>query len=116
MSESLKNIALGLSFKQSLVESPFLQSLSALILFFGVLIMSRVCQVTGRGPMAGNKVSHANNKTRRRFNVNLHTRKFWVPTLKRFITLKVSNRGLRTIDKLGIEQVLERIRQRGEKI
>jgi len=78
--------------------------------------MSRFCQVTGRGPMSGNNVSHANNKTRRRFNVNLHTRKFWVPSLKRFVTLRVSCRGLRTIDKLGIEAVLENIRQRGDKV
>lgn len=77
--------------------------------------MARVCQVTGRGPMSGNNVSHANNKTRRRFNINLHSRKFWVPSMNRFVKLKVSKKGLRLIDKLGIEQVLEKLRARGEK-
>ncbi len=78
--------------------------------------MSRVCQVTGKRPLSGNNVSHANNKTRRRFLPNLHTRRFWVESEKRFITLKVSNKGLRTIDKKGIELVLQDIRERGEKI
>lgn len=78
--------------------------------------MSRVCQVTGRGPMSGNNVSHANNKTRRRFNINLHRRRFWVPAENRFVSLRVSCRGLRTIDKLGIEAVLQTIRARGEQI
>lgn len=78
--------------------------------------MSRFCQVTGRGPMSGNNVSHANNKTRRRFNVNLHNRKFWVPSAQRFVKLKVSNKGLRIIDKLGIERVLEMMRERGDKV
>ncbi|MBY0544578.1 MAG: 50S ribosomal protein L28 [Gammaproteobacteria bacterium] len=78
--------------------------------------MSRVCQVTGRGPMSGNNVSHANNRTRRRFEINLHRRKFWVAAEKRFVTLRVSCRGLRTIDKLGIEQILLDLRKRGEKV
>ncbi len=78
--------------------------------------MSRVCQVTGRGPMSGNNVSHANNKTRRRFQVNLHRRRFWVAAENRFVSLRVSNRGLRTIDKLGIENVLVMLRERGEKV
>lgn len=78
--------------------------------------MSRVCQVTGKAPMYGNTVSHANNKNRRRFLPNLHTHRFWLEKEKRFVSLRVSTRGLRTIDKLGIETVLEQIRTRGEKI
>lgn len=78
--------------------------------------MSRVCQVTGRGPMSGNNVSHANNKTRRRFEVNLQSRRLWAPSLGRFIKLRLSNQGLRLIDKLGIDVVLEKLRARGEKV
>jgi large subunit ribosomal protein L28 len=78
--------------------------------------MSRVCQVTGKAPMYGNTVSHANNKKRRRYLPNLHTHRFWLEQEKRFVSLRVSTRGLRTIDKLGIETVLEQIRARGEKI
>lgn len=78
--------------------------------------MSRVCQVTGARPLSGNTVSHANNKRRRRFVPNLHTHRFWLEGEKRFITLRVSNRGLRTIDKYGIEKVLADIRARGESI
>ena len=78
--------------------------------------MSRVCQVTGKRPIYGNTVSHANNKRRRRFLPNLHTHRFWLETEKRFVSLRVSTRGLRTIDKLGIEKVLEDLRARGEKI
>jgi large subunit ribosomal protein L28 len=78
--------------------------------------MSRVCQVTGRGPMSGNNVSHANNRTRRRFEVNLQSRRLWAPSLGRFIKLRLSNQGLRLIDKLGIDVVLERLRARGEKV
>lgn len=77
--------------------------------------MSRVCQVTGRGPMSGNNVSHANNKTRRRFQLNLHDRRFYVDSLKRKVKLRVSNKGLRIIDKLGIEKVIEMLKERGEK-
>ncbi len=77
--------------------------------------MSRVCEVTGKKPMVGNHVSHANNKTRRRFDINIHKRRFWVAKLNRFVTLVVSNHGLRIIDKLGIETVLERIQQRKQK-
>ena len=76
--------------------------------------MSRVCQVTGKRPAYGNTVSHANNKRRRRFLPNLHTHRFWLEKEKRFVTLRVSTRGLRTIDKLGIEKVLEDLRARGE--
>lgn len=77
--------------------------------------MSRVCQVTGKRPLYGNTVSHANNKRRRRFLPNLHTHRFWLEGEKRFVTLRVSTRGLRTIDKVGIEQVLADLRARGEK-
>ena len=68
--------------------------------------MARVCQVTGKKAVAGNNVSHANNKTKRRFLPNLHYRKFWVESENRFISLRVSNAGLRTIDKKGIDVVL----------
>ena len=78
--------------------------------------MSRVCQVTGKRPLAGNNVSHANNKTRRRFLPNLHTQRFWLEKERRFIKLRVSHKGLRMIDKLGIERVIEKIRARGEKV
>jgi large subunit ribosomal protein L28 len=78
--------------------------------------MSRVCQVTGKAPMAGNNVSHANNKTRRRFLPNLHTQRFWLETEKRYVKLRVSKKGLRLIDKLGIEAVLEKIRARGVRV
>ena len=75
--------------------------------------MSRVCQVTGKRPMAGNNVSHAHNKTRRRFLPNLHTRKFWVEAEGRWVRLRVSRAGLRLIDKKGIEAVLKEVRARG---
>ena len=71
--------------------------------------MSNICQVTGKAPMVGNNVSHANNKTKRRFMPNLQKRKFWVPSQKRYISLKVSTKGIRIIDKLGIEAVLRKI-------
>ncbi|MCX9158394.1 50S ribosomal protein L28 [Niveibacterium sp. 24ML] len=76
--------------------------------------MSRVCQVTGKGPMVGNNVSHANNRTKRRFLPNLQSRRFWVESENRFVRLRVSNAGLRTIDKKGIEVVLAELRARGE--
>jgi large subunit ribosomal protein L28 len=78
--------------------------------------MSRVCQVTGKRPSYGNTVSHANNKKRRRFLPNLHTHRFWLEGEKRFVSLRVSTRGLRTIDKLGIEQVLENLRASGQRV
>lgn len=78
--------------------------------------MSRVCQVTGKRPMVGNKVSHANNKTKRRFLPNLHTQRFWLENEKRFVRLRVSHQGLRIIDKLGIEQVLADLRAKGEHV
>ena len=76
--------------------------------------MARVCQVTGKRPQTGNNVSHANNKTKRRFLPNLHYRRFWVESEKRWVRLRVSTAGLRVIDKKGIEAVLEDLRSRGE--
>jgi large subunit ribosomal protein L28 len=78
--------------------------------------MSRICRVTGKKPMMGNNVSHANNKTRRRFLPNLQYRRFWVEAENRWISLRVSQAGLRTIDRKGIETVLAEIRARGEEI
>lgn len=78
--------------------------------------MSQVCQVTGKRPMTGNNVSHARNRTRRRFLPNIHAHKFWVPSLKRFIKLRVSAKGIRLIDKLGIEAIVLRLIKKGEKI
>ncbi len=75
--------------------------------------MSRVCQVTGKRPMSGNNVSHANNKTRRRFLPNLHSKKIWVESEQRYVKLRVSQKGLRIIDKQGIDKVLANIRARG---
>ena len=77
--------------------------------------MARVCQVTGKKPVAGNNVSHAHNKTRRRFLPNLHKHRFWVESENRWVSLKVSAKGMRVIDKLGIEQVLSDIRSRDSK-
>ena len=78
--------------------------------------MSRVCQVTGKSPMAGNNVSHAHNKTKRRFLPNLHNHRFWVESEKRFVKLRVSSHGMRIIDKKGIDAVLKELRARGEKV
>ena len=76
--------------------------------------MARVCQVTGKGPMVGNKVSHANNRTKRRFLPNLQYRRFWVESENRFLRLRVYNAGLRLIDKNGIDAVLADLRARGQ--
>lgn len=78
--------------------------------------MSLVCQVTGKRPTSGNNVSHANNKTRRRFLPNIQERRFWVATENRFVRLKVSTRGIRTIDKVGIDAILKQLRDKGEKV
>ncbi len=78
--------------------------------------MSRVCQVTGKKPVTGNNVSHAHNKTRRRFLPNLHTHKFWVASENRFVKLRLSAKGMRIIDKNGIDEVLTDMRKRGEKV
>lgn len=77
--------------------------------------MAKVCQVTGKGPVTGNKVSHANNKTRRRFLPNLQYHRFWVESEKRFVRLRVSAKGMRVIDKRGIDTVLSELRARGVK-
>ncbi|MFC4161183.1 50S ribosomal protein L28 [Chitinimonas lacunae] len=76
--------------------------------------MARVCKITGKRPMVGNNVSHANNKTKRRFLPNLQYRKFWVESENRWVRLRVSNAALRTIDKVGIDVVLADLRLRGE--
>ena len=78
--------------------------------------MSRICQVTGKRPMSGNNVSHAHNKTRRRFLPNLHTQRFWVESENRWVKLRVSRKGMRIIDKKGLEVVLSKIRSRGERV
>ena len=78
--------------------------------------MARVCQVTGKRPITGNNVSHANNKTRRRFLPNLHTHRFWVDSEQRFVRLRLSSKGMRVIDKRGIDAVLAELRARGEKV
>ena len=77
--------------------------------------MARVCQVTGKRPMVGNNVSHANNRTKRRFLPNLQRRRFWVGSENRWVHLRLTNAALRTIDKNGIEAVLADLRARGEK-
>ena len=78
--------------------------------------MSRVCQVTGKRPATGNTVSHANNRRRRRFLPNLHTQRFWLEDEKRWVTLRVSTNGLRTIEKKGLNVVLAELRLRGVKL
>ena len=78
--------------------------------------MSRVCQVTGKRPATGNNVSHAKNRTKRRFLPNLHNHRFWVESEKRFVRLRVSSKGMRIIDRRGIEAILKEIRGRGEKL
>ena len=78
--------------------------------------MSRVCQVTGKRPVTGNNRSHARNATKRRFLPNLHTHRFWVESEKRFVKLRLSTKGMRIIDKNGIDAVLADMRARGEKV
>ena len=78
--------------------------------------MARVCVVTGKKPMVGNNVSHANNRTKRRFLPNLQYRRFWVESENRWIRLRLSTAALRTIDKNGIESVLAELRARGEAV
>ena len=78
--------------------------------------MSKVCQVTGKRPITGNNVSHAHNKTKRRFLPNLQSRRFWVQSENRWVRLRVSTKGMRIIDKIGIEKVLSDIRSRGETV
>lgn len=78
--------------------------------------MSRVCQVTNKAVLTGNNVSHSNRKTRRRFLPNLQSHRFWIPSEKRFVRLVVSHKGMRTIDKLGIEAILALLRSQGQKV
>ena len=78
--------------------------------------MSRVCHVTGKGPVTGNNISHANNKTRRRFLSNLQHHRFWVESENRFVRLRLTAKGMRVIDKRGIDAVLAELRARGEKV
>lgn len=78
--------------------------------------MSRVCMVTGKAPQVGNNVSHAKNRTKRRFIPNLHTHRFWVESENRFVKLRLSSKGMRVIDKVGIDSVLSDLRARGEKV
>ncbi|MDE0982977.1 MAG: 50S ribosomal protein L28 [Gammaproteobacteria bacterium] len=78
--------------------------------------MSRVCMVTGKKPVTGNNVSHANNKTRRRFSPNIHSHRFWVESEKRFVKLRLSTKGMRIIDKNGIDAVLADIRNNGVRV
>lgn len=89
---------------------PFLKQISLAELN----IMARVCIVTGKRPMVGNNVSHANNKTKRRFLPNLQSRRFWVESENRWVRLRLSNAALRTIDKVGIDTILADLRARGE--
>ncbi len=78
--------------------------------------MSRVCQVTGKRPITGNNVSHAHNKTRRRFLPNIHSHRFWLESEQRYVKLRISAKGMRIIDKHGIEKVIADLRKRGEKV
>lgn len=82
--------------------------------FIREYVMARVCQVTGKKPMVGHQVSHANNKTKRRFMPNLQYRRFWVESENRWVRLRLTTAGLRTVDKVGIEVVLADLRARGE--
>ena len=78
--------------------------------------MSRICDVTGKKPMFGYNVSHAHNKSRRRFNINLQKKRFWLPDENRYVTLRISTRGMRIIDKKGIRKVINELRAKGKKI
>lgn len=78
--------------------------------------MSRVCQVTGKSPLVGSNISHSNRHTKRRFEVNLRNKRFWLEDEKRWIALRVSARGMRIIDRLGLAAVVAQLRARGEKI
>ncbi len=78
--------------------------------------MSKVCQITGKRPVAGNNVSHARNRTRRRFLPNLHTQRFWLPKENRWVKLRVSSQGLRLIDKKGIDVIVAELRAKGVKV
>jgi large subunit ribosomal protein L28 len=92
------------------------RNLAKYLIFLRLLHMSRVCEITGKGPAVGNRVSHANNKKRRRFLPNLHTQRFWLEAEKRWVSLRISAHGLRTIEKKGIDQVVATLRAQGMKI
>jgi large subunit ribosomal protein L28 len=78
--------------------------------------MSQVCQVTGKRPVSGNNVSHANNRTKRRFSPNIHDHRFWVESENRFVKLRVSAKGMRIIDKKGIDEVMATMRAEGQQV
>lgn len=78
--------------------------------------MSKVCQVTGKRPLSGNNVSHAHNKTRRRFLPNLQTKRFWLESEKRFVRLRISMKGMRIVDKHGIDKVVADLREQGQRV
>ena len=82
----------------------------------GVVIMAKVCVVTGKKPMSGNNVSHANNKTRRRFEPNLQYKRFWLPSEKRWVRMRVSAKAIKIINKKGIESVVAQMRKQGKKV
>jgi len=100
--------------KQRLISRGLFAIMPLYFCITGVALMARVCQVTGKKPMVGNNVSHANNRTKRRFLPNLQYRRFWIEAEKRWISMRVSNAGLRTIDKKGIEVVLAELRAEGK--
>ena len=81
-----------------------------------VLFMTNKCELTGKRPLKGHNVSHANNKSRRRFNINLQKKKFWLPDENRYVTLRISTRGMRVIDKKGITRVVKELRAKGVKV
>jgi large subunit ribosomal protein L28 len=78
--------------------------------------MSRVCQVTGKAPSFGNAVSHSHRRTRRRFDPNIQSKRYWLPSENRFVRLRLSTKGMRVVDARGIERVVAEIRARGEKV
>ena len=86
------------------------------LLLISVIDMAKKCQVTGKKPVSGNNVSHAHNKTRRRFLPNVHDHRFWLESENRFVKLRVSAKGMRIIDKKGIEQVVADMRSNGQKV
>lgn len=96
------------------LKRPWLYSYNGSLFSNWSTAMARVCQVTGKKPMTGHNVSHANNKTKRRFLPNLQNRRFWLESEKRFITMRVTTAGLRTIDKKGLEVVLAELRAKGK--
>jgi large subunit ribosomal protein L28 len=78
--------------------------------------MTRVCEITGKRPAVGNRVSHANNKKRRRFLPNLHTQRFWLETEKRWVSLRLTTSGMRTVEKKGLEEIVAELRAKGMKV